>query len=97
MIFLWLPVGLLVGLVIWLTQRKSVMRISPDDIPAAKRRVLIGAVLRWVLSAVMLAAALQEGWLSGLAAFLGLMAARWVGIVSLRIFPIREKQDYQRI
>jgi len=97
MIFLWLLAGLLVGLVIWLTQRKFVMRISPDEIPAARRRVLIGAVLRWVLSAVMLAAALQEGWLSGGAAFLGLMAARWVGIVSLRVFPIQGKQDYQRI
>jgi hypothetical protein len=92
----WLLYGLGTGLVVWLSQRISVTQLSPDRIPFARRFVILGAVLRWVLSGMMLALALQEGIGSGLSAFGGLMSARWLGIFSLTVFPLPYEDEHWR-
>ncbi len=88
----WLLIGLFIGLAIWISQRKDVIRLSPERVMAGKRIVIFSAVLRWTLSGLFLAAAVQEGLGAGLSAFGGLMAARWVGIISLRVFPLQTKK-----
>ncbi len=84
----WLLYGLGTGLVIWISQRILVLRLSPARIPSAKRRVAVGAALRWILSAALLALALQEGIGSGLSTFGGLMSAPWMGILTLKVLPL---------
>ena len=88
MIWSWALRGVGVGLVIWLSQRVTVVRLLPDRVPAARRLVAWGAALRWTLSGAVLALALQHGLGSGLSAFGGLMTARWLGILSLKAFPL---------
>ena len=92
----WLLYGVGVGLLIWLSQRISVKQLSPERAQAGRRRVITGAVLRWLLSAVLLALALEQGIGSGLAAFGGLMSARWLGIFSLNLFPLPEDDRWMR-
>jgi|GEM_PF-3219154 len=89
----WLFYGLGAGLVIWWSQRAAVLRLSPDRIPAARRRVALGAVVRWTLSAAVLALALQGGIRPGLYAFGGLMAAPWLGILTLRVLPLPDVDE----
>jgi hypothetical protein len=91
----WFLLGCLIGLVIWLSQRRTVAKL-PEKSKAAKRIVLGGALLRWVLSAALLANALLEGIFPGLAAFAGLFIFRWVGILSLRLMPIKLEQETRR-
>ena len=88
----WLLYGMGAGLVIWLSQRISVRRLHPIRAAAARRRVALGAVLRWALSAAVLALALQEGIGSGLSAFGGLMSAPWLGILSLAVLPLPDEK-----
>lgn len=91
----WFLLGALVGVVIWFFQRRTVAKL-PEKSKKAKRIVLGGALLRWVLSAALLANALLEGILPGLAAFAGLFVFRWVGILSLWLMPIKLEQETQR-
>lgn len=87
----WLLYGVGTGLVIWLSQRVLVSRLYPERIKAARRWVALSAVLRWILSAAVLALALQEGIGSGLSAFGGLMSGPWLGILSLTVFPLPDE------
>lgn len=96
MSWIWLLSGLGAGLVIWWSQRAAVLRMAPDRIPAARRRAALGAVLRWTLSAAVLALALQGGIRPGLYAFGGLMAAPWLGILTLRVLPLPDVDERLR-
>jgi len=58
---------------------------------------VLGAVLCWILTTAVLIYALQGGLGNGLSAFAGLMSARWIGIFSLRLFPVRDKNGLKRI
>ena len=88
--WIWVLFGLGTGLLIWLSQRSSVKRLTPIRAAAARRSILMGAVLRWTLSGLLLILALKQGISSGLFAFGGLMSARWLGIYSLKFFPLPE-------
>ncbi len=90
MSWVWLLVGLGTGLVIWFSQRSAVKRLTPERAAAGRRSIVLGAVLRWTLSALVLILALEQGIGSGLFAFGGLMTARWLGIFSLQVFPLPE-------
>jgi hypothetical protein len=92
----WFLLGCIVGLVIWMFQRRVVVNLPAKSVRKAKRMVIGGALLRWVLSAALLANALFKGIVPGLAAFTGLMLFRWLGIFSLRIMPIRAQQKSKR-
>ncbi|MBS3753830.1 MAG: hypothetical protein KGY46_10660 [Anaerolineales bacterium] len=92
----WLLYGTGTGLVIWLSQRVLVSRLYPERIKAAKRWVALSAALRWILSAAVLALALEEGIGSGLSAFGGLMSAPWLGILSLTMFPLPDEDGILR-
>ena len=96
MILTWFALGIGIGLVIWFTQRHTVKVLPEKNIGAAKRLVIFGAVLRWILGALLLALALMQGIQCGVAAFAGLMISRWVGILSLRVMPISSNQEIQR-
>jgi len=85
----WFALGIGAGLAAWFSQRREVIRLSPQAPEAAKRRVLAGVILRLLLSAALLTGALLEGIGAGLAAFVGLLLARWIGIASLKLLPIR--------
>ncbi len=91
----WFLLGCVAGLVIWISQRSTVVKL-PEKSRAAKGVVIGGALLRWVLSAVLLANALFTGIVPGLATFTGLMIFRWLGIFSLRMMPIRSGQKSKR-
>lgn len=91
----WFLLGCVAGLVIWMSQRRTVIKL-PEKSKAAKRVVIGGALLRWALSAVLLVNALFTGIVPGLGAFAGLMLFRWLGIFSLRMLPIRSKQKSKR-
>lgn len=84
----WFVFGIAAGLVSWTAQRTSVERLSHHAPNSAKRLVVTGAAIRWLLSAALLASALLEGVTPGLYAFAGLMLARWIGILSLRFLPL---------
>lgn len=96
MILTWLLIGIGVGLVIWFTQRRTVMGLREESFRKAKRLVIGGAVLRWILSALLLTSALLKGVSAGLAAFTGLMVSRWLGIFSLKFLPIHSNKEAQR-
>jgi len=96
MSWIWLLYGTGTGLAIWLSQRVLVSRLYPERIKAAKRWVALSAALRWILSAAVLALALQEGIGSGLSAFGGLMSAPWLGILSLTVFPLPDDEGILR-
>jgi len=84
----WFVLGVAAGLVSWTSQRISVARLPLQSPGVAKRQVVAGATLRWLLSGVLLASALLDGVVPGLSAFVGLMLARWMGILSLRFLPL---------
>ncbi len=69
-------IGTLNGLSLWWT----VARLRPNASTDAAVLTMGGAILRWVLTAGLLIAALQHSIASGLLAFTGLWLARW-GIV----------------
>lgn len=89
MILGWLAGGLITGLIIWFLQRRDALRLSARNVQKSKKKVALGAVFRWTLSAALLILALQVGIFAGLTAFLGLMTARWIGILSLQVFPLQ--------
>lgn len=89
MILGWLGRGLITGLIIWFLQRRDVLRLPAGDVQNSKKKVAVGAVFRWFLSAALLVLALRVGIFAGLAAFSGLMTARWIGILSLQVFPLQ--------
>ncbi len=94
MILGWLGIGFIIGLVVFFLQRRDVIRLPAGDVRTSKRKVAVGAVSRWALSAALLISALHGGIFSGLAAFSGLMIARWIGIFSLTVFPLQfDPQD----
>ena len=66
-------VGILNGLSLWWT----VARLHPDAPSSAASLAMGGAMLRWVLNAGLLIAALQQGIASGLLAFTGWWLVRW--------------------
>ena len=66
-------IGMLNGLSLWWT----VARLHPDAPSHAAVLTMGGAMLRWVLTAGLLIAALQHSIASGLLAFAGLCLARW--------------------
>lgn len=92
----WFLLGGIAGLVIWMSQRRVVVKLPAKSVRRAKRMVIRGALLRWVLSAALLANALFEGIVPGLAAFAGLMLFRWLGIFSLCMMPIHPEQESKR-
>jgi hypothetical protein len=92
----WFLLGCVAGLVIWMSQRRTVIKLPEKSVKTAKRVVIGGALLRWALSAVLLVNALFTGIVPGLAAFTGLMLFRWLGIFSLGMLPIRSKQKSKR-
>ena len=75
--------GVLSGLSLWWT----VARLHPDASSGAAVLTMGGAMLRWVLTAGLLIAALQHGIKSGLLAFAGLCLARWGMVCYFNLYP----------
>jgi len=78
----WLCAGAMAGAVNALTLRWTVARLQPGLAPRALGQMWGGALLRWVISAVVLLAALQQGVMAGLLAFGGLWLSRWLLVVA---------------
>jgi hypothetical protein len=77
---LWLFIGGAIGTLNGLSLWWTVARLRPNASTDAAVLTMGGAILRWVLTAGLLIAALQHSIASGLLAFTGLWLARW-GIV----------------
>ena len=73
----WLFIGGAIGMLNGLSLRWTVARLHPDAPTHAAVLTMGGAMLRWVLTAGLLIAALQHGIKSGLLAFAGLWLVRW--------------------
>lgn len=77
----WLFAGMLVGLLNALTISATVTRLTSAAAVQSLCRITSGMALRWILTAVLLAAALRHGAGAGLLAFAGLWLARWATIM----------------
>ena len=83
--WLWLPAGLLVGLLNVVSIARTVGWLRPEEggspkvAPpvAALSLIASGFVLRLILSALVLVVALRQSALAGLLAFAGLWLGRW--------------------
>ena len=73
----WLFIGGATGVLNGLSLSWTVARLQPDASSDAAVLTMGGAMLRWVLTAGLLIAALQHGIVTGLLAFVGLLLARW--------------------
>ena len=80
MVALWLCAGGITGVLSGLSLRWTVGFLRPGATGRAVILTMAGAILRWVLTASLLIAALQRGAAAALLAFFGLWLARW-GIV----------------
>lgn len=80
MSLVWLFAGVLVGLLNALAMSAAVARLSPAAPTQGLFWIAGGMVARWVVIAVFLAAALQQGAGTGLLAFAGLWLARWAAV-----------------
>ncbi len=78
----WLCTGVMVGVLNALTLRWTVARLQPGLTARALRQTWGGALLRWVITAVVLLAALRQGAVAGLLAFGGLWLSRWLLVVA---------------
>jgi hypothetical protein len=77
MFILWPLTGGIVGMANALTLRWTVARLHPDMPRRAVAWTIGGLILRWILVAGLLIAALQYGIASALLAFTGLWLTRW--------------------
>ena len=82
MVALWLCAGGITGVLSGLSLRWTVGFLRPGATGRAVILTMAGVILRWVLTASLLVAALQRGAAAALLAFFGLWLARW-GMVLL--------------
>lgn len=82
-VWIWLVIGLGVGLVQVLTQWWTVNRLRPGTRSAALRWIVIGALGRWMVTAAVLLLALSTSISAGLLAFAGWWLGRWPLIIWL--------------
>lgn len=77
MVALWLCAGGITGVLSGLSLRWTVGFLRPGATGRAVILTMAGVLLRWVLTASLLVAALQRGAAAALLAFFGLWLARW--------------------
>ena len=87
MILVWLAVGCALGIANTVMQWWTVARLHPREPLHAVVTVIGGMVIRWLLAAIVLTMALQNGIIPGLVAFAGMLLARWAMLVYLTSRP----------
>ena len=76
----WLLAGGATAFLSGLSIRWTVLRLRPESLSRAMAWVLGGAALRLGLAALLLVAAIRQGIVAGLLAFLGLWIGRWAAV-----------------
>lgn len=82
-LWVWLAAGLAIGLLQVLTQWWTVNRVRPGNHAAVLRWTVLGALVRWVVTAAVLLLALSYSLSAGLLAFGGWWLGRWPLIIWL--------------
>jgi len=84
-IVFWILLGTTAGLFIFLSQRKTVQKLSVKTEKPVRRAAIIGSLGRWLLAGTVMAAGFLNSVEAGMAVFGSLWIVKWIGIFSQKL------------
>ena len=86
----WGIAGFALAILFLIMQRWTVNRITPTHVNQGKWLVIGGAVIRWLIFALLIILALRQAFTAALTVFISFLFTRMVILVSIsQIFPVR--------